>query len=141
SRQSELAAYTRPETVWGIDKLKDRKELPEYGPGYRPNYPAQYPLMESQLPFKLDKTGSGDQVHPAQSVRNLADLLPGGVVDLKKQEYLSKGRQKFNEVPLTKLPPLEEQGQQASLIDLKRERMSEAEVSHEAHKGHKEHEV
>src|SRR5262249_55473866 len=104
SRQSELATYTRPQAVWGIDKLMHRTELPQYGPGYRPNYPAQYPLLESQLPFKLEHEGSGDKVQRGQTVRDIAEMLPGGAIDLKKGSYVRTGHQEFNEEPLVKLP-------------------------------------
>jgi NADH-quinone oxidoreductase subunit I len=134
SRQSELATYTRQETVWGIEKLMHRPELPQYGPGYRPNYP----LLESQLPFKVDKNGSGDETHPAQTVRDGDDRLAGGPTDLKKDSYLRMGRQEFNDAPLVKLPPLEAQGQRARIADLKRERMSLEEVESLEQKGIRE---
>jgi len=47
SRESEISAYTRGETVWGIERLMKRKELPEFGLGYRPNQQ----LVDSKLAF------------------------------------------------------------------------------------------
>lgn len=124
SRQTELAVYRREDTVWGIDKLMNRPELPQYGPGYRPNYP----LMESQLPFNYEKKGIGDEVHPAQTVRDSDDLIPGGTMDLKKESYLRMNKQEFNERPLAQPPPLEAQGQRGRISDLERERMNREKV-------------
>ncbi len=37
SRQSEICALARDETVWGIERLMRRPELKEFGLGFRPN--------------------------------------------------------------------------------------------------------
>jgi NADH-quinone oxidoreductase subunit I len=37
SRELEICAYTREETMWDIKRLMSRPELPEFGLGYRPN--------------------------------------------------------------------------------------------------------
>ena len=47
SRETEICAYTREETLWGIKRLMSRPELPEFGLGYRPNEN----LVESRLAF------------------------------------------------------------------------------------------
>jgi NADH-quinone oxidoreductase subunit I len=47
SRESEISAFSRGETVWGIERLMKRKELPEFGLGYRPNQQ----LVDSKLAF------------------------------------------------------------------------------------------
>lgn len=47
SRETEISAYTRDETLWGIDRLMKRAELPEFGLGYRPNEK----LVDSHLAF------------------------------------------------------------------------------------------
>jgi NADH-quinone oxidoreductase subunit I len=47
SRESEICAFTRDETLWGIDRLMKRPELPEFGLGYRPNEK----LVDSHLAF------------------------------------------------------------------------------------------
>lgn len=47
SRQSELCAYTREETMWDIKRLMSRPELPEFGLGYRPNQK----LVDSKVNF------------------------------------------------------------------------------------------
>jgi NADH-quinone oxidoreductase subunit I len=47
SRESEISAFSRGETIWGIERLMKRKELPEFGLGYRPNQE----LVDSKLAF------------------------------------------------------------------------------------------
>ncbi|HXG94027.1 MAG TPA: NADH-quinone oxidoreductase subunit I [Blastocatellia bacterium] len=47
SREMEICAYTREETLWGIDRLMKRPELPEFGLGYRPHEK----LIDSTLAF------------------------------------------------------------------------------------------
>jgi NADH-quinone oxidoreductase subunit I len=47
SRETEICAYTRDETIWGIERLMRRPELKEFGLGYRPNEK----LVESKLAF------------------------------------------------------------------------------------------
>ena len=47
SRETEICAYTREETLWDIKRLMSRPELPEFGLGYRPNET----LIESRLAF------------------------------------------------------------------------------------------
>jgi NADH-quinone oxidoreductase subunit I len=47
SRETEICAFTREETVWGIERLMKRPELPEFGLGYRPNQQ----LVDSTLAF------------------------------------------------------------------------------------------
>src|SRR5262245_15688028 len=37
SRESEICAYSRDETLWDIKRLMSRPELTEFGLGYRPN--------------------------------------------------------------------------------------------------------
>lgn len=47
SRETEICAYTREETLWDIKRLMSRPQLPEFGLGYRPNEN----LIESRLAF------------------------------------------------------------------------------------------
>jgi NADH-quinone oxidoreductase subunit I len=47
SRESELCAYSREETMWDIKRLMSRRELPEFGLGYRPNET----LVDSTIKF------------------------------------------------------------------------------------------
>lgn len=47
SRESEICAYSRGETMWDIKRLMSRSELPEFGLGYRPNAT----LVDSTIKF------------------------------------------------------------------------------------------
>src|SRR5215208_6026719 len=47
SRETEICAYTREETLWDLKRLMSRPELPEFGLGYRPNQK----LVDSTLAF------------------------------------------------------------------------------------------
>ncbi len=47
SRETEICAYSRDETMWGIERLMRRPELAEFGLGYRPNAK----LVDSTLAF------------------------------------------------------------------------------------------
>jgi NADH-quinone oxidoreductase subunit I len=47
SREMEICAFSREETLWDMKKLMSRPELPEFGLGYRPNEN----LVESRLTF------------------------------------------------------------------------------------------
>lgn len=47
SKETEICAYSRDETLWGIERLMKRPELPEFGLGYRPNQN----LVDSHLAF------------------------------------------------------------------------------------------
>jgi NADH-quinone oxidoreductase subunit I len=47
SRETEICAYSRDETMWDIKRLMSRSELPEFGLGYRPNET----LVDSTIKF------------------------------------------------------------------------------------------
>src|SRR5262245_43640543 len=47
SRETEICAYSRAETMWDINRLMRRPELPEFGLGYRPNEK----LVDSTIKF------------------------------------------------------------------------------------------
>jgi NADH-quinone oxidoreductase chain I len=47
SRETEICEYSREGTIWNIDRLMKRRELPEFGMGFRPNEK----LVESHLTF------------------------------------------------------------------------------------------
>jgi formate hydrogenlyase subunit 6/NADH:ubiquinone oxidoreductase subunit I len=51
SREMEICAYSRAETLWDINRLMRRPELPEFGLGYRPNAT----LVDSKLAFDPKK--------------------------------------------------------------------------------------
>lgn len=48
SRELELCAYSREDTMWDIKRLMSRRELPEFGLGYRPNET----LVDSTIKFE-----------------------------------------------------------------------------------------
>lgn len=48
SREQELCAYSREDTMWDIKRLMSRRELPEFGLGYRPNET----LVDSTIKFE-----------------------------------------------------------------------------------------
>ncbi|HMG37383.1 MAG TPA: NADH-quinone oxidoreductase subunit I [Blastocatellia bacterium] len=47
SRETEICAYSRNETIWDLKRLTNRPELPEFGLGYRPNQQ----LVDSKVAF------------------------------------------------------------------------------------------
>ena len=47
SRETEISAFTRGETMWDLVRLMERPELKEFGLGYRPNQT----LVESMVKF------------------------------------------------------------------------------------------
>jgi NADH-quinone oxidoreductase subunit I len=51
SRETEICAFTREETMWDIKRLMSRPELPEFGLGYRPNEK----LVDSTITFTPKK--------------------------------------------------------------------------------------
>jgi NADH-quinone oxidoreductase chain I len=71
SRETEICAYTREETLWDIKKLMSRKELPEFGLGYRPNQK----LVDSTLAFvpkeKIKKRMAG-----RVTLKEEAEMIP-----------------------------------------------------------------
>ncbi len=79
SRQSELAAYSREETIWDIKRLMNRPELPEFGLGYRPNEK----LVDSTLAFvpieKVQKNLAG-----RVTMKEKAEMIPHVTFDPTK---------------------------------------------------------
>jgi NADH-quinone oxidoreductase subunit I len=47
SRETEICAYSRGETIWDLKRLTSRPELPEFGLGYRPSQQ----LVDSKVAF------------------------------------------------------------------------------------------
>jgi hypothetical protein len=47
SRETEICAFSRNETIWDLTRLTNRPELPEFGLGYRPNQQ----LVDSKVAF------------------------------------------------------------------------------------------
>jgi NADH-quinone oxidoreductase subunit I len=71
SRESEISAYTREETLWGIDRLMKRPELPEFGLGYRPNQQ----LVDSTLAF-VPKEKLKSQLAGRVTLKEDVEMIP-----------------------------------------------------------------
>jgi NADH-quinone oxidoreductase subunit I len=71
SRQTEICAYSRSETIWDINKLMKRPELPEFGLGFRPNDK----LVDSQLAFEL-KDKRQEPVPGRVTLKEKAEMIP-----------------------------------------------------------------
>ncbi|HSE96622.1 MAG TPA: NADH-quinone oxidoreductase subunit I [Blastocatellia bacterium] len=71
SRETEISAYTRDETLWGIDRLMKRPELPEFGLGYRPNEN----LVESHLAF-VPKEKLQTKMSGRVTLKEDAEMIP-----------------------------------------------------------------
>ncbi|HXF41524.1 MAG TPA: NADH-quinone oxidoreductase subunit I [Blastocatellia bacterium] len=79
SRELELCAYTREETMWDIKRLMSRPELPEFGLGYRPNET----LVDSTVkfvPLKKKKTKLAGRVTLKEDV----EMIPHVTFDPTK---------------------------------------------------------
>ncbi len=79
SRELEICAYTREETMWDIKRLMSRPELPEFGLGYRPNDK----LVDSTIkfvPLKKKKTKLAGRVTLKEDV----EMIPHVTFDPTK---------------------------------------------------------
>lgn len=85
SRETEITAFKRGETMWGIDRLMRRPELPEFGLGYRPNQE----LVDSRLAFvpkeKLQRKMAG-----VVTLKEDVSMIPNVTFDPNKSEDSSK---------------------------------------------------
>ena len=76
SREMELCAYSRAETMWDLKRLMSRPELPEFGLGYRPNEK----LVDSTLAFELkpkERQSMAGYVTLKEQVEMIPHLVPG----------------------------------------------------------------
>lgn len=71
SRETEICAFTREETIWGIERLMKREELPEFGLGYRPNQQ----LVDSTLAF-TPKPPERIQMAGRVTLKEKATMIP-----------------------------------------------------------------
>ena len=71
SRETEICAFTREETIWGIERLMKRPELPEFGLGYRPNQE----LVDSTLAF-TPKPPERIQMSGRITLKEKATMIP-----------------------------------------------------------------
>jgi len=79
SRELEICAFTREETMWDIKRLMSRPELPEFGLGYRPNDK----LVDSTIkfvPLKKKKTKLAGRVTLKEDV----EMIPHVTFDPTK---------------------------------------------------------
>lgn len=79
SRELEICAFTREETMWDIKRLMSRPELPEFGLGYRPNDT----LVDSTIkfvPLKKKKTKLAGRVTLKEDV----EMIPHVTFDPTK---------------------------------------------------------
>lgn len=79
SRQTEICAYTRSETVWDIDRLMKRRELPEFGLGFRPNEK----LVDSQLAFE-EKEKPKEKLAGRVTLKEKVEMIPHLTFDPRK---------------------------------------------------------
>lgn len=81
SRQSEICAFTREETLWGIDRLMNRPELPEFGLGFRPNEK----LVDSTLAF-VPRERVAKQLAGRVTLKEEATMIPHVTFEPEQQK-------------------------------------------------------
>jgi len=79
SRELEICAFTREETMWDIKRLMSRPELPEFGLGYRPNDKLVDSTMKF-VPLKKKKTKLAGRVTLKEDV----EMIPHVTFDPTK---------------------------------------------------------
>src|SRR5262245_18990668 len=80
SRQSEICALGRDETVWGIARLMRRPELKEFGLGFRPNQV----LVDSTLSVTPDKKAA-ERMPGRITLKESVDMIPHVTFDPTKK--------------------------------------------------------
>src|SRR5262245_17175332 len=80
SRQTEICAYTRGETIWDIERLMKRRELPEFGLGFRPNEK----LVDSQLAFE-EKEKTKERLAGRVTLKEKAEMIPHVTFDPREE--------------------------------------------------------
>jgi NADH-quinone oxidoreductase subunit I len=81
SRETEICAYTRSETIWGIERLMKRPELPEFGLGYRPNEQ----LVDSRLSFE-PKEKTPKRVAGRVTLKEDVEMIPHITFDPRRTD-------------------------------------------------------
>lgn len=79
SREMEICAFNREETLWDMKKLMNRPELPEFGVGYRPNEN----LVESRLAF-VPKDKVRVQLTGRVTMKEAVEMIPHVTFDPNK---------------------------------------------------------
>jgi NADH-quinone oxidoreductase subunit I len=81
SRESEICAYTREDTLWDIKRLMNRPELPEFGLGYRPNQQ----LVDSTLAF-VPKEKVKRRMAGRVTLKEDVEMIPNVTFDPRTKE-------------------------------------------------------
>jgi formate hydrogenlyase subunit 6/NADH:ubiquinone oxidoreductase subunit I len=71
SRETEICAYSRGETIWDLKRLTSRPELAEFGLGYRPNQK----LVDSRVAF-VPKEHLQIQLTGRVTLKEKAKMIP-----------------------------------------------------------------
>ena len=71
SRETEICAYSRSETIWDLKRLTSRPELAEFGLGYRPNQE----LVDSHVAF-VPKERVQSQLTGRVTMKEKATMIP-----------------------------------------------------------------
>ncbi len=79
SRETEICAFSRDETIWGIERLMRRPELAEFGLGYRPNAE----LVDSRLAF-VPKEKLIMSMPNSITLKEKAEMIPHVTFDPRK---------------------------------------------------------
>ena len=79
SRETELCAYSRGETMWDIKRLMSRRELPEFGLGYRPNEK----LVDSTIKF-TPKVKEKKRLAGRVTLKEDVEMIPNVTFDPNK---------------------------------------------------------
>jgi NADH-quinone oxidoreductase subunit I len=82
SRETEITAFSRGETIWGIERLMKRQELPEFGLGYRPNQE----LVDSTLAF-TPKPPDPKPMAGRVTLKERATMIPHITFDPNSDEH------------------------------------------------------
>jgi NADH-quinone oxidoreductase subunit I len=80
SRETEICAFTRDETIWGIERLMQRPELGEFGLGYRPNAK----LVDSRLAF-VPKEKLVMEMPNTVTLKEKAEMIPHITFDPREE--------------------------------------------------------
>lgn len=81
SRESEICAYTREDTLWDLKRLMNRPELPEFGLGYRPNQQ----LVDSTLAF-VPKEKVKRRMAGRVTLKEDVEMIPNVTFDPRTKE-------------------------------------------------------
>jgi NADH-quinone oxidoreductase subunit I len=85
SRETEICAYSRQETLWDIKRLTRRPELPEFGLGFRPNEK----LVDSHLAFE-PKQKQKEQLAGRITLKEKVEMIPHITFDPGQEDVESE---------------------------------------------------